>query len=244
MAARALLHQHKFDQPYGRVISSIWRMWDPESILLAELCLAMMRLPKAKHKCKYTNLFRPCPACRSKVHVLAKECNFCGFIVRRKLSESATRDRVSPSGRRQWKEAEKSRLIPSAELACVVREDVSSEQQTAQQHSPGLVWYENTSISTDSTRRGQIQGMHSEEQQGHQKQITSADQQEQDAEEEFFLGLISSPDRIRVRETWTVACFPCRCDCVCIILQRITKQLRKLQFCNPGPQMRSHATDS
>ena len=87
--------------------------------------------------------------------------------------------------------------------------------------------------------------MHSEEQQGHQKQITSADKQEQDAEEEFFLGLISSPDRIRVRETWTVACFPCSiCDCVCIILQRITKQLRKLQFCNPGPQMRSHATDS
>ena len=43
--------------------------------------------------------------------------------------------------------------------------------------------------------------MHSEEQQRHQKQITSADKQEQDAEEEFFLGLISSPDRIRVRET-------------------------------------------
>ena len=51
--------------------------------------------------------------------------------MRRKLSESATRDRVSPSGRRQWKEAEKSRPIPIAELACVAREDVSSEQQTA-----------------------------------------------------------------------------------------------------------------
>ena len=205
----------------------------------------MMRLPKAKHKSKHTDLFRPCLACRSKVHVLAKECNFCGFIVRRKkrrLSVGATRDRESPSGRRQWKEAGKSRPIPSAELACVAREDVPSEQQTAQQHSPGLVWYENTSVSTDSTRRGQIQGMHSEEQQGHQKQITSADPQEQDAEEEFFLGLISSPDRIRVRETWT---FPFSiCDYVCIILQRITKQLRKLQFCNPGPQMRSHATDS
>ena len=162
----------------------------------------MMRLPKAKHK--HTNLFPPCLACRSKVHVLAKECNFCGFIVRRKkrrLSESATRDRVS----RQWKEARKSRPIPSA---CVAREDVSSEQQTAQQHSPGLMWYENTSVSTDSTRRGQIQGMHSEEQQVHQKQTTSADQQEQDAEEEFFLGLISSPDRIRVRETWTLSLFP------------------------------------
>lgn len=51
--------------------------------------------------------------------------------MRRKLSESATRDRVSPSGRRQWKEAEKSRPIPIAELVCVAREDVSSEQQTA-----------------------------------------------------------------------------------------------------------------
>ena len=57
--------------------------------------------------------------------------------------------------------------------------------------------------------------MQSEEQQGHQKPLTSADQQEQDAEEEFSLGLISSPDRIRVRETWPFSSFPfSTCDCV------------------------------
>ena len=61
--------------------------------------------------------------------------------------------------------------------------------------------------------------MQSEEQQGHQKPSTSADQQEQNAEEEFFLGLISSPDRIRVRETLPFSLFPfSTCDCVCIIL--------------------------
>jgi len=64
------------------------------------------------------------------------------------------------------------------------------------------------------------------------------------AEEEFIQDLISSPDRIRVRKMHALLlCMLCTCLLV-IILQRVTKQLQRLQFSNPGPQMRSHATDS
>ena len=63
-----------------------------------------------------------------------------------------------------------------------------------------------------------------------------------DADEEYIQDLISSPERIRVRNLHALL-FPCSCLIV-IILQRVTKQLQKLKFSNPGPQMRSHATDS
>ena len=89
--------------------------------------------------------------------------------------------------------------------------------------------------------RGLIQGMQSEEQQRHQKPLTSADQQEQDVMDEYE----TCPDKMWVRETWPFSLFPfSTCDCVCIILQRITKELSKLQFYSPGPQMKSHATKS